>query len=73
MSDVTVTFGPATGLRPVDVPEGFVRDTVTGYLRVLFPAVDEVQYDPSARVGVMFVGPLLVGAFTTTPTAGGAA
>lgn len=70
MSDVTVTFGPATGLRPVEAPQDFVREVVTGYLQVLFPAVDEVQYDAVKHVGVMFVGPLLVGAFTTTPAGG---
>lgn len=72
MSDVTVTFGPATGLKPVNVPEHAVQNTVTGYLQSLFPAVDEVQYDAVAHVGVMFVGNLLVGAFTTTPTGGAA-
>lgn len=69
MRDVTVTFGPGTGLAQVEVPEHAVRDTVTGYLQMVFPAVDEVQYDALHGVGVMFVGQWLVGAFTT----GGAA
>lgn len=69
MSDVTVTFGPGTELTPVDVPEDAVQDIVTRYLQMQLPAVDEVQYDARARIGVMFVGSLRVGVFTT----GGAA
>lgn len=65
MSEVTVTFGPSTGLTPVAVPEDAVQDTVTRYLQMQFPAVDEVQYDALRGVGVMFVGQWLVGAFTT--------
>lgn len=69
MKDVTVTFGPGIGLTPVEVPGDAVQDIVTRYLQMQFPAVDEVQYDARARIGVMFVGSLRVGLFTT----GGAA
>lgn len=72
MSIVTVTFDESTSLPPLTARPDEVKNTVELYLQREFPAVDEVQYDAHAGLGVAFVGQLLVSAFRTAPLGGAA-